>query len=160
MRQFSILVVFVLAFGGAAVLYEKESRKVKGVLTQITELQAQVGDLQAEVNRLNGELEAVKLAERRRPHLSTIANRVRRDNRTVRPAEREVDSSRQRRRSDGRELIASDVTSSAPAIHGDEGDDSGSDAEWEGPTVDAEQYRSQSQDSGDAEAGQLVDPYQ
>ncbi|MCW8127968.1 hypothetical protein [Microbulbifer halophilus] len=151
MRQFSILVIFVLAFGGAAVLYEKESRKVKGVLTQITELQAQVGDLQAEVKRLNGELEAVKLAERRRPNLRTIANRVRRDRRTDRG-----DASNGQRRNPGREIMASDVTSSSPAIRSRA--DEESEAEWNRPTVDAEQYRAEP--PGDERDELVVDPYQ
>lgn len=155
MRQFSILVIFVVAFGGAAVLYEKESRKVKGVLTQITELQAQVGDLQAEVNRLNGELEAVKLAERRRPNLRTIANRVRRDRRTTRPEDR-GDAANGQRRNPEREIMASDVTSSSPAIRSRA--DEESEAEWNRPTVDAEQYRAEP--AGGEGDEPVVDPYQ
>lgn len=153
MRQFSILVIFVLAFGGAAVLYEKESRKVKGVLTQITELQAQVGDLQAEVNRLSGELEAAKLAERRRPKLSTIANRVRRDRNSDRPAANTGDTEVRRQRS--RELRASDVTSAPPAIRRD--GESENDADWNRPTVDAEEYRAEASGGGEEP---VVDPYQ
>lgn len=149
MRQFSILVVFVLAFGGAAVLYEKESRKVKGVLTQITELQAQLGDLQAEVNRLNGELEAVKLAERRRPDLKTIAGRIRSEERPVRTAPVRAAES-----ANSRQLIASDVTSAPPAIRAG-GSEEVDDAEWSRPTMDAEQYQ-----PGDSESQQPLDPYQ
>lgn len=154
MRQFSILLVFALAFGGAAVLYEHESRKVKGVLTQITELQAQMGDLQAEVNRLNSELEAAKLAERRRPGLKTIARHVRRNSGTER-ASSSVGSQAVAQGSQSRQLVASDVTSAPPAINREE---SAEDAEWNRPTVDAETYRS---DSGDQQGGSgVVDPYQ
>ncbi|SHG24995.1 hypothetical protein SAMN04487965_3617 [Microbulbifer donghaiensis] len=155
MRQFSILVIFVLAFGGAAVLYEKESRKVKGVLAQITELQAQLGDLQAEVNRLNGELEAVKLAERRRPNLKTIASRIHTEDR---PA---VINRTQARSAEARshQLIASDVTSAPPAIHGRGEDETVGDSEWNRPTVDAEQYQRESADESGSERA-VADPYQ
>lgn len=143
MRQFSILVIFVLAFGGAAVLYEKESRKVKGVLTQLTELQAQLGDLQAEVSRLNEELEAAKLAERRRPSLKAIASRIRSSEHPS--ATVPVKSNNK----DTNGLVASDVTSAPPAI--DAGGDE-EEAEWNRPTVDAEQYRAQQEP--------VTDPYQ
>ncbi|MFC6635505.1 hypothetical protein [Microbulbifer taiwanensis] len=145
MRQFSILVIFVLAFGGAAVLYEKESRKVKGVLTQITELQAQLGDLQAEVNRLNGELEAVKLAERRRPNLKTIASRIRSEERPATTATAPAATT-----GNARQLIASDVTSAPPAIRGRDGEEA-DDSGWNKPTVDAEQYQAEQP---------VTDPYQ
>ncbi|WP_160153849.1 hypothetical protein [Microbulbifer sp. ALW1] len=146
MRQFSILLVFVVAFGGAAVLYEQESRKVKGVLSQITDLQAKVGDMQAEINRLNGELEAVKLAERRRPNLNSIASRVLK-NEPAAPVSRPAPTAQQRG------LMASDVTAAAPAIRGrGEPEEEG---EWSKPTVDAEAYQSQS-DSGES----VTDPYQ
>lgn len=141
MRQFSILVVFALAFGGAAVLYEQESRKVKGVLTQITELQAQLGDLQAEVNRLSAELEAAKLAQRRRPDLKTMASRALRDEKpAAQPAVRERDSSGK--------LIASDVTTAPPAIRG-RGDSQEDD--WNKPAMDAEEYQPEQP---------VTDPYQ
>ncbi|MBB3063206.1 hypothetical protein [Microbulbifer rhizosphaerae] len=149
MRQFSILVVFALAFGGAAVLYEQESRKVKGVLTQITELQAQLGDLQAEVNRLSAELEATKLTERRRPGLKSMASRVLRDEKPAdKPAVQVRDSSGK--------LIASDVTSAPPAIRG-RGEDPDED-EWNRPTMDAEQYQPESAGSQSEQA--VADPYQ
>ncbi|BBM03973.1 hypothetical protein [Microbulbifer sp. GL-2] len=150
MRQFSILVIFVLAFGGAAVLYEKESRKVKGVLTQITELQAQMGDLQAEVNRLNSELKAAQLAERRRPNLSTMASRIRRE--VPRPAApKPVVEKRFEKTASS--LIASDVTAAPPAIQSGKGS-TGDDDEWSHPTMDADQYRDE---SGGEE---VLDPYQ
>ncbi|MGL6162714.1 hypothetical protein [Microbulbifer sp.] len=149
MRQFSILVVFTLAFGGAAVLYEQESRKVKGVLTQITELQAQLGDLQAEVNRLSAELEATKLAERRRTELKAVASRVLRDEKPApKPAVQVWDSSGK--------LIASDVTTAPPAIRG-RGEDPEED-EWNRPTVDAEPYQPES--AGSQSEQPLIDPYQ
>lgn len=151
MRQFSILVVFALAFGGAAVIYEKESRKVKGVLTQITELQAQLGDLQAEVNRLNGELEAVKLAQRRHPDLKTISHRIHRGERPIsagaEPARAEV-------KTRSGKLIASDVTTAPPAIHA-RGNAEEGDAEWDSPTVDAQPYQ-----PAEPESQELLDPYQ
>ncbi|WP_323844017.1 hypothetical protein [Microbulbifer magnicolonia] len=153
MRQFSILVIFVLAFGGAAVLYEKESRKVKGVLTQITELQAQMGDLQAEVNRLNGELEAVKLAGRRQPNLKTMASRIRSDEPaavTGKTQARMVETGK------SRQLIASDVTAAPPAIHGRGDDEQADDGEWNRPTVDAEQYQA----DGTGAEQPVADPYQ
>ncbi|SDZ78432.1 hypothetical protein [Microbulbifer marinus] len=156
MRQFSILVIFVLAFGGAAVMYEKESRKVKGVLTQITELQAQLGDLQAEVNRLDGELEAVKLAERRRPNLKNIATRVRTQDR---PASTSAAPVRSTDGGKSRQLIASDVTSAPPAIHGRDDEETADDSEWNRPTVDAEQYQGQSTGEGGSEQP-AADPYQ
>jgi len=150
MRQFSILVIFVLAFGGAAVLYEKESRKVKGVLTQITELQAQMGDLQAEVNRLNSELEAAKLAERRRPNLSTMASRIRRE--VPRPAApKPVVEKRFEKASSG--LIASDVTAAPPAIQSGKSG-TADDDEWSHPTMDADQYQ------GESGGEEVLDPYQ
>ncbi|AMX02681.1 hypothetical protein [Microbulbifer thermotolerans] len=145
MRQFSILVVFALAFGGAAVMYEKESRKVKGVLTQITELQAQLGDLQAEVNRLSGELEAVKLAQRRHPDLKTISRRI---HRSERAASSVSEPARTEAKSHSGKLIASDVTTAPPAIHGRRNVE-GEDSEWDGPTTDAE-----------PESQELLDPYQ
>ncbi|WP_193163977.1 hypothetical protein [Microbulbifer hainanensis] len=156
MRQFSILVIFVVAFGSAAALYEHESRKVKGVLSQITELQAQLGDLQAEVNRLNGELEAVKLAERRRPSLKAMASQARREaGRAVQPrTDKQVAVQGS---GHSRELIASDVTSAPPAIHG-QGDDSADDAEWSQPTVDADRYREVTE--GDDAEAPITDPYQ
>lgn len=155
MRQFSILLVFALAFGGAAVLYEHESRKVKGVLTQITELQAQMGDLQAEVNRLNSELEAAKLAERRRPGLKTIARHLRRDSGTSERAPTSVGSQAVAQGGQSRQLVASDVTSAPPAINRE---GSAEDAEWNRPTMDAETYRSE---PGDQQGGSgVVDPYQ
>ncbi|WP_237064694.1 hypothetical protein [Microbulbifer guangxiensis] len=152
MRLFSILVIFVIAFGGAAVLYEQESRKVKGVLTQITELQAELGDLQAEVNKLRGELEAARLAERRRPGLKEMAASPRRaePTQTV-TARRDETETRQ-----SRALIASDVTTAPPAIRRDaEGEE---DPEWNRPTVDAEEYRRES--AAENDAAKAVDPYQ
>ena len=152
MRQFSILVIFAIAFGGAAVLYEQESRKVKGVLTQLTEIQAQLGDLQAEVNRLNGELEAAKLADRRRPVLKNMAQPVQRTPSTSQPqAVRTQEPAPARER----KLVASDVTSAPPVIRRDA--ESEDEAEWNRPTVDAEQYRSEAAQSG-TEA--VADPYQ
>ncbi|WP_066963939.1 hypothetical protein [Microbulbifer sp. Q7] len=147
MRQFSILLVFVVAFGGAAVLYEQESRKVKGVLSQITDLQAKVGDMQAEINRLNAELEAVKLAERRRPNLNGIASQVLK-NEPVAPVSKPAPT-----RPERRGLVVGDVTSAAPAIRGR--GESAEEGEWAKPTVDAEAYEAQSADSDAA-----VDPYQ
>lgn len=148
MRQFSILLVFAVAFGGAAVLYEQESRKVKGVLSQITDLQAKVGDMQAEINRLNAELETVKLAERRRPNLNAIASRVLK-NEPAAPISKPAPPQDKRRG-----LVAGDVTSAAPAIRGRE--EPGDDGEWSKPTVDAEAY--------EVEAGgeevPVSDPYQ
>lgn len=153
MRLFSILVIFVIAFGGAAMLYEQESRKVKGVLTQITELQAQLGDLQAEVNKLRGELEATKLAERRRPGLKEMAASPRRSQPAPAATTSRTEEVTGR---DGRALIASDVTSAPPAIRRDaEGEE---DPEWSRPTVDAEEYRRESGPQG--EKGESVDPYQ
>ncbi|WP_078083730.1 hypothetical protein [Microbulbifer mangrovi] len=146
MRQFSILLVFVVAFGGAAVLYEQESRKVKGVLSQITDLQAKLGDMQAEINRLNAELEAVKIAERRRPNLNSIASRVL-HNEPAAPAPKPAQSQQ-------RGLVAGDVTSAAPAIRG-RGDEQGEDGEWSKPSVDAEAYEAQS-----AQEAPVADPYQ
>ncbi|WP_444884480.1 hypothetical protein [Microbulbifer sp. PSTR4-B] len=151
MRQFSILVIFALAFGGAAVLYEKESRKVKGVLTQITELQAQMGDLQAEVNRLNSELEAVKLAERRRPTLSTMASRIRRESSTSIPPKPVVEKRFEQKRS---ALIASDVTKAPPAIQSGEEQGGRESDEWSRPTMDADQYQRESSKE------EVLDPYQ
>ncbi|AWF83466.1 MULTISPECIES: hypothetical protein [unclassified Microbulbifer] len=153
MRQFSILVIFALAFGGAAVMYEKESRKVKGVLTQITELQAQMGDLQAEINRLNSELEAVKLAERRRPNLSAMANRIRREgsgnSAQVAPKPKVED-----RFEKSRNLMQSDVTSAPPAIQSNTRSNN-DESEWSRPTVDADEYRGET-----GEEPAVVDPYQ
>lgn len=155
MRQFSILLVFVVAFGGAAVLYEQESRKVKGVLSQITDLQARMGDMQAEINRLNAELEAVKMAERRRPNLNNIAARVL-NNELARPASA-VSASGQLHESaqagNSRGLVAGDVTTSGPAIRsrGEPADES----EWSRPTVDAEMPESQASDKVEA----VADPY-
>ncbi|MFV8782411.1 hypothetical protein ACNKU7_08305 [Microbulbifer sp. SA54] len=149
MRQFSILVVFALAFGGAAVLYEQESRKVKGVLSQITDLQAKVGDMQAEINRLNAELEAVKLAERRRPNLSSVANRVLHSKADVQPSAPVSRRAPQTRESQG--FTAGDVTAAAPAIRSREVED----GEWTKPTVDAEVYESQA--GGEKP---VTDPYQ
>ncbi|MFS1523361.1 hypothetical protein ACL7TT_04495 [Microbulbifer sp. 2304DJ12-6] len=150
MRQFSILVIFVLAFGGAAVLYEQESRKVKGVLTQITQLQAQMGDLQAEVNRLNSELKTVKLAERRRPNLSTMASRIRREV-PGSGAPQPVVGTGLEGTSSG--LIASDVTTAPPAIRSNDGSRE-DDRDWSHPTVDADQYQ------GESEEQEVLDPYQ
>ena len=149
MRQFSILVIFALAFGGAAVLYEQESRKVKGVLTQLTEIQAQLGDLQAEVSRLNGELEAAKLADRRRPGLKNMAQPV--QGASSAPVARPKESAPARERT----LVASDVTSAPPVIRRNE--ESEDDAEWNRPTVDAEQYRRDAAEGGTEVA---ADPYQ
>ena len=146
MRQFSILVVFALAFGCAAVLYEQESRKVKGVLSQITDLQAKVGDMQAEINRLSAELEAAKLAERRRPHLNTIAKRV------LNSEPAAVHAPQPTAKPEARSgFAAGDVTPAAPAI---KSRDDGEDSEWSKPTVDAEVY--------DAQNGKapVADPYQ
>lgn len=148
MRYFPILVFFVLAFGGAAVFYEKESRKIKGVHSQITDLQAKVGDLQAEVNRLRSELEASKVSERRRPSLKSIASAGSRSgdraaNTAPATTGRSADGS-------GKGLVASDVTSSGPAIRREED-------EWSRPTVDADRYRSGSE--GAAPEG-VQDPYQ
>ncbi|WP_226662046.1 hypothetical protein [Microbulbifer aggregans] len=153
MRQFSILVVFALAFGGAAVLYEQESRKVKGVLTQITDLQAKVGDMQAEINRLNAELEAVKLAERRRPNLGAVANRVlhsKVDTNPSAPVSRPAPQSARK----SQEFSVGDVTVSTPAIHGR--GESPEESEWAKPTVDAETYESQSGGTDEP----VTDPYQ
>lgn len=155
MRQFSILLIFAVAFGGAAVLYEQESRKVKGVLSQITDLQAKVGDMQAEINRLNSELETVKLAERRRPNLNSIANRVLKNT----PATPAVAPNRPKRASASsaqqRGLVVGDVTTAAPAIRGrGESEDSG---EWARPTVDAEAHDSQ---TGKVADESVADPYQ
>ncbi|MDP5208747.1 hypothetical protein [Microbulbifer sp. 2205BS26-8] len=150
MHQFSILAIFVLAFGGAAVLYEQESRKVKGVLTQITELQAQMGDLQAEVNRLNSELEAVKLAERRRPNLNTMANRIRREA-PIPMASKPVVEKKLEKTSSG--LVVSDVTMAPPATRSKD-DSSEEDRDWSRPSVDANQYQKK---SGEQE---VLDPYQ
>ena len=152
MRQFSILVIFAIAFGGAAVMYEQESRKVKGVLTQLTEIQAQLGDLQAEVNRLNGELEAAKLADRRRPGLKSMAQPVQRApsaSKAQAVAAQEPTVDRERK------LIASDVTSAPPVIRRDA--ETEDEAEWNRPTVDAEQYRNEAVNSS-TEA--VADPYQ
>ncbi|WP_299593183.1 hypothetical protein [uncultured Microbulbifer sp.] len=148
MRQFSILLVFVVAFGGAAVLYEQESRKVKGVLSQITDLQAKVGDMQAEINRLNAELESVKLAERRRPNLNGIASRVLKNQPTA-PVSKPTPAQQQRRG-----LVAGDVTTATPAIRGR--GEPAEDGEWAKPTVDAEAYEPQSAEEDTA----VVDPYQ
>ena len=158
MRQFSILVIFVVAFGGAAALYEHEARKVRGVLSQITELQAQLGDLQAEVNRLNGELEAVKLADRRRPSLKTMASQAHRE---VTPAVQSRTNKQVTVQGSGhsRELIASDVTSAPPAIHG-QGDDGADDTGWSQPTVDADRYRELTEGEGDDAEAPVTDPYQ
>ncbi|GAB2876007.1 hypothetical protein ACCI51_13915 [Microbulbifer echini] len=150
MRQFSILVIFVLAFGGAAVLYEKESRKVKGVLTQITELQAQMGDLQAEVNRLNSELEAVKLAERRRPNLGAIAKRIRREAAAPMPPKPVVEARFEKKRG---ALIASDVTTALPAIQSG-GNKGSEESDWARPTIDADAYQRESSEE------EVLDPYQ
>ena len=153
MRQFSILLVFVVAFGGAAVLYEQESRKVKGVLSQITDMQAKLGDMQAEINRLNAELEAVKLADRRRPNLNAIASRVL----SNAPVEPSVATGTRRAQPaptvQNRGLVAGDVTNASPAIRGrgaapEEG-------EWAKPTVDAEVYEAQSESNET-----VTDPYQ
>ncbi|WP_346839770.1 hypothetical protein [Microbulbifer sp. SAOS-129_SWC] len=150
MRQFSILVIFVVAFGSAAALYEHESRKVRGVLSQITELQAQMGDLRAEVNRLNSELEAAKLAQRRKPSLNRMASHL---NRNSQPATVR-EQGRVRERVENSELIATDVTSAPPAIHGQ--GDSQEDGEWAQPTVDSDRYREETE----GEKPQVVDPYQ
>lgn len=155
MRQFSILLVFVVAFGGAAVLYEQESRKVKGVLSQITDLQAKVGDMQAEINRLNAELESVKMAERRRPNLNNIAARVL--NKDLAQSASAVSVSGRLQDSaqagNSRGLVAGDVTASGPAIrsHGEPADES----EWSRPTVDAEMRELQTADEVEA----VADPY-
>ncbi|MBB5210617.1 hypothetical protein [Microbulbifer hydrolyticus] len=149
MRQFSILLIFVVAFGGAAVLYEQESRKVKGVLSQITDLQAKVGDMQAEINRLNAELETVKMAERRRPNLNRIATRVL-NNEPAATAPAKAAQTQQERRG----LVAGDVTAATPAIRGR--GDAEEDGEWSRPTVDAEAYEAQPS----AEARPVTDPYQ
>ncbi|MEX2962692.1 hypothetical protein [Microbulbifer sp. TYP-18] len=149
MRQFSMLVIVAVILGGAAILYEQESRKVKGVLTQLTELQAQLGDLQAEVTRLNGELEAAKLAWRRQPSLRA---RARPDQRAA-PVQIPPSQGHQASPGSERELIASDVTTAPPVIRRDEeAEDRG---EWSRPTVDAEEY--QRQNGNDAST---VDPYQ
>ncbi|WP_237055880.1 hypothetical protein [Microbulbifer sediminum] len=149
MRYFPILVFFVLAFGGAAVFYEKESRKVKGVLSQITDLQAKVGDLQAEVNELRSELEASKVAERRRPSLKTISRAGNHRSQATRPGEvRESQSGR-----GDRGLVASDVTPAGPAISREKEEE-----EWSRPSVDADQYQP---DDGKTATGEPVtDPYQ
>jgi TolA-binding protein len=155
MRQFSILVIFALAFGGAAVLYEQEARKVKGVLSQITELQAQVGDMQVEIKRLNGELETVKLSERRRPNLQTIASRVLREDKptqTRSAAKPQTDAAGQ-----PRQLIASDVTSAPPAIRSR--GENAEDDEWSRPTVDAEYYEAEAAVEP-AEGEPSADPYE
>ncbi|KUJ84937.1 hypothetical protein AWR36_004720 [Microbulbifer flavimaris] len=155
MRVFSILVIFVIAFGGAAMLYEQESRKVKGVLTQITELQAQLGDLQAEVNKLRGELEANKLAERRRPGLREMAAGSRRTQQA------QVTNTARERQAPSREeraLIASDVTSAPPAIRREDAD--AEDSEWNRPTVDAEEYRRADLSGNAGDDTEAVDPYQ
>ena len=149
MRQFSILVVFALAFGCAAVLYEQESRKVKGVLSQITDLQAKVGDMQAEINRLSAELEAAKLSERRRPHLNTIAKRVLNNEPVTARAPKPVAKPEPRSG-----FAAGDVTPAAPAIRSRE---DGEDSEWVKPTVDAEVYEAQ---NGKSEQSAVTDPYQ
>ncbi|WP_043316645.1 hypothetical protein [Microbulbifer sp. HZ11] len=149
MRQFSILLVFVVAFGGAAVLYEQESRKVKGVLSQITDLQAKLGDMQAEINRLNAELEAVKLADRRRPNLNTVASRVLRNA----PAEPSAPVSQHAPGVRKRALVAGDVTTTGPAIRANQSESD--ESEWARPSVDAETYEGQSE----AEAP-VTDPYQ
>ncbi|MFI2810192.1 MULTISPECIES: hypothetical protein [Microbulbifer] len=150
MRYFPILVFFVLAFGGAAVFYEKESRKVKGVLSQITDLQAKVGDLQAEVKQLRSELEASQVAERRRPSLRNISQASARRSQATRPAE-----TRQARtgQSSDSGLVASDVTSAGPAISREAEDD-----EWARPTMDADEYRPEGEADTDAEP--VTDPYQ
>ncbi|HEY8568288.1 hypothetical protein [Microbulbifer sp.] len=150
MRQFSILLIFVVAFGSAAVLYEQESRKVKGVLSQITDLQAKVGDMQAEINRLNAELEAVKLAERRRPNLNTIASRVL-HNEPAKPVATSAAGGSSSSASQ-RGLVAGDVTASAPAIRGREAAD---ESEWAKPTVDAEVRESQAANGAES----VADPY-
>ncbi|WP_105103963.1 hypothetical protein [Microbulbifer pacificus] len=162
MRQFSILLVFVVAFGGAAVLYEQESRKVKGVLSQITDLQARVGDMQAEIKRLNAELESVKLAERRRPNLNNIATRVL-HNEPVKATAASTGGSVEAPSQAGnrRSLVAGDVTASAPAIRarGESGDDSA----WSKPTVDAEFDAELSEvelRQSQAGNGTVADPYQ
>lgn len=149
MRQFSILLVFVVAFGGAAVLYEQESRKVKGVLSQITDLQAKLGDMQAEINRLNAELEAVKLADRRRPNLNTIASRVLKNA----PAEPSAPVSQPPSGTRSRGLVAGDVTTTGPAIRANKSESD--DSEWARPTVDAEAYEVQSEADTP-----IADPYQ
>jgi len=155
MRQFSFLVIIALAFGAAAVFYEKESRKVKGVLSQITDLQAKVGDMQAEINRLNSELETMKLAERRRPNLNSLANRVLNPETTraekTSPVIDSARSSGARGSSSG--LAASDVTSSVPAIRGR--GENPEDSEWSKPTVDAEVYEAQT-----GKERPVTDPYQ
>ena len=150
MRQFSILVVFALAFGGAAVLYEQESRKVKGVLSQITDLQAKVGDMQAEINRLSAELEAAKLSDRRRPQLKAISSRELNKDSAPATAQR----ARAAQPTSRSEFSAGDVTSSAPAIksRGEEAD-----SEWTKPTVDAEVYEAQGAGS---DQSSVTDPYQ
>ncbi|AQQ67451.1 hypothetical protein Mag101_07220 [Microbulbifer agarilyticus] len=150
MRQFSILLVFVVAFGGAAVLYEQESRKVKGVLSQITDLQAKVGDMQAEIKRLNAELESVKLAERRRPNLNTVASRVLKNESVKTRPVAQAGAGEQ-----GRGVFTGDVTTSAPAIRGR--GESGEDGEWAKPSVDAEVYEAQ---AGSGDSAPLADPYQ
>ncbi|SDK24653.1 hypothetical protein [Microbulbifer yueqingensis] len=148
MRYFPILMMFVLAFGGAAVFYEKESRKIKGVHSQITDLQAKVGDLQAEVNRLSSELAAAKASDRRRPSLRSITRAG------ARPTEPAGGAGqREAGRNTDRGLVASDVTSSGPAIRRGEEED-----EWSRPTVDAERYRPGSEE--DASQEPVEDPYQ
>ncbi|MFD1217825.1 hypothetical protein [Microbulbifer celer] len=148
MRNFSLLVVIVLAFGTAAVLYEKESRKVKGVLSQLTDLQAQMGDMQAEINRLSGELEAVRLAERRRPNLNAVASRVLQ--REIARSDRASGGSEKAPRKLINGLRASDVTSVGPAIRSR--DDEEDDSDWSKPTVDAEEFEAQGRES-------VADPY-
>lgn len=119
---------------------------MKGVLSQITDLQAKVGDMQAEINRLNAELEAVKVAERRRPNLNNIAARVL-NNQPAKPVSASGQSS------GSASLVAGDVTAPGPAIRGR--GEPGDDAEWSRPTVDAEVRET----GGIGETETVADPY-
>lgn len=105
--------------------------------------------MQAEVNRLNSELEAVKLAERRRPNLSTMANRIRRESNPSMPPKPVVEKRFEQKRS---ALMASDVTTAPPAIRSGEGQGEGD--EWSRPTIDADQYQKETADK------EVLDPYQ
>lgn len=162
MRNLTLVLMFAAAISGMAIFYETESRKTRGVLDQMTQMQAEVGDLKAELKRVSAELAEMKLDQRRQGAMKAVVSNTRpAPAATVTaPVERSTESSAQRKirrlpEASDKVVRLSDGTDAGPVINSNQADEDAAaeEAFWNAPTVDAERL-------GEEEAEEAAtDPY-
>lgn len=143
MRNLTLVLMFAAAISGMAIFYETESRKTRGVLDQMTQMQAEVGDLKAELKRVSAELAEMKLDQRRQGAMKAVVSNTKPAPVATVTAPVERSSERKARRlpeSGDKVVRLSDGTDAGPVIKSNqaEEDAAAEEAFWSAPTVDAE----------------------